>query len=48
MLREELKKQVNDLLDTGIISMSNSPYASPVLLVKKKNNTYRLVCDYCK
>lgn len=45
-LREELKKQINDLLDAGIISVSDSPYASPIILVKKKNNTYRLVCDY--
>lgn len=47
-LREELKNQVNQLLDVGIVSVSDSPYASPVILVKKKNNSYRLVCDYRK
>ena len=47
-LRDEMKQQVNSLLDAGIISVSDSPYASPVLLVKKKNNSYRLVCDYRK
>lgn len=33
---EELKRHVDDLLYAVIISMSDSPYASPVLLVKKK------------
>lgn len=47
-LKDELKNQINDLLDAGIISISDSPYASPIILVKKKNNSYRLVCDYRK
>lgn len=47
-LRNELKKQVGELLEAGIISESDSAYASPVILVKKRNGSYRLVCDYRK
>ena len=47
-LKQEIKRQIDDLLDTGIISVSDSQYSSPVLLMEKKKNTYHLVCDYRK
>lgn len=34
--RAEAHKQVNDMLGKGVISPSSSPWASPVILVKKK------------
>ena len=37
---------VRDLLDKQIIRKSHSAYASPVLLVKKKNGSDRMVVDY--
>jgi hypothetical protein len=43
---EELKKQLTILLDKGFIRPSTSPYGAPILFVKKKDGTYRLVIDY--
>lgn len=37
---------VRDLKEKGIVRESESPYASPVLLVKKKDGTDRMVVDY--
>jgi hypothetical protein len=43
----ELKSHLTDLLDRGFIRPSTSPFASPVILVKKKNTTkMRLCVDY--
>lgn len=39
---------VEDFIKQGIARPSNSPYASPILLRKKKNGTYRFCVDYRK
>ncbi|XP_076053650.1 uncharacterized protein LOC143032655 [Oratosquilla oratoria] len=44
--RECLRKEVNSLIDQGIIEPSHSPWSSPCILIPKSNNTYRLVVDY--
>ena len=41
-----LKAQLADLLNQGLISPSNSPYAAPVLLVKKPDGQLRMCVDY--
>ena len=43
---EEVKKQVDELLEQGYIQPSKSPYGSPVLFVKKKEGTLRMCVDY--
>ena len=43
---EELKKQLQELLDEGFIRPSVSPWGAPVLLVKKKDRTLRLCICY--
>ena len=37
---------LNEMLSTGVIEPSNSSWASPVCLVKKKDGTYRFCVDY--
>jgi len=37
---------LNEMLSTGVIEPSNSPWASPVCLVKKKEWKYRYCVDY--
>jgi hypothetical protein len=45
-LKTEIEKQVQELLEQGVIQLSNSPFGSPVILVKKGDKTWRLVVDY--
>ncbi|KAJ6843018.1 uncharacterized protein M6B38_299735 [Iris pallida] len=42
----ELNKQIKELLAKGFIQPSASPWGAPVLFVKKKDGTLRLVIDY--
>ena len=39
---QELKVQLQELLDKGFIRPSTSPWGAPVLFAKKKDNTLRL------
>ncbi|WOH01704.1 hypothetical protein DCAR_0521089 [Daucus carota subsp. sativus] len=43
---QELKEQLQELLDKGFIRPSVSPWGAPVLFVKKKDGSMRLCIDY--
>ena len=44
--REAEDEILNEMLEKGVIEPSNSSWASPVCLVKKKDGTFRFCIDY--
>ena len=45
-LRPELTKMINDMLGAKVIQESSSPWASPIVLVRKKDGSLRFCADY--
>ena len=43
---DTLKKELSELRRMGIIVENKGPYSSPILMVKKKDKSWRLVVDY--
>lgn len=46
--RDEISKQINEMITKGVIQPSRSPWSSPVVLVNKKDGTVRFCVDYRK
>ena len=45
-MRENLKKEIEDMLSLEIIRESYSSFASPIVIVKKKDESDRICVDY--
>ena len=43
---EEAKNHINQLLESRVIRESSSPFASPIVLVRKKDGSLRMCVDY--
>ena len=44
--RREAEEKVQKMLEMGVIELSNSPYNSPIVIVKKKDNTNKFCIDF--
>lgn len=47
-MQEIVDKELNEMLRLGVVQKSTSPWSSPILLVPKRDNTYRFCVDYRK
>ena len=47
-LRAKVEEMVTEMLDQGVIELSTSPWASPIVLVKKKDGGIRFCVVYRK
>ena len=43
---EDLRQHLKELLEMGVIRESQSPYASPIVITRKKSGKIRMVIDY--
>ena len=46
MVREEIARQLRNMQRDGVIQPSNSPWSSPVVMVRKKDGSHRFCVDY--
>ena len=44
--KDEVDRQLSELMTQGRIEPSNSPWSSPIVLARKNDGSYRLYIDY--
>ena len=47
-MREELRNEVDTLLEMGVVRLLTSPYALPIVMVKKKDDSNMVCIDFRK
>lgn len=47
-LQRQIDHELDEMLQQGVVEPSRSAWSSPILLVKKKDNSYRFCVDYRK
>lgn len=47
-LYQKVRELLNGMIQTGVVRESTSPWAAPIVLVRKKNGTLRFCVDYRK
>ena len=47
-MREELGKEVDSMLEMGVVKPSTLPYASPIVIVKKNDGSNKVCVDFRK
>lgn len=45
-IRDSVKQEIDNMINTGIVEASTSPWAAPLVIVPKKDNSLRLCVDY--
>jgi len=45
-VKNEVERLIGEMLEEGLIRYKKSPYASPVIMVKKSDGTWRMCIDY--
>ena len=45
-VRSEVARQLREMQSTGVVEPSSSPWASPVVMVRKKDGSHRFCVDY--
>lgn len=48
VMQSHINHELDKLLEQNIVEQSKSPWSSPILLVRKKDNSYRFCVDYRK
>ena len=48
MYKEAVEKEIEIMLKEGIVEQTNSEWASPMVIIKKKDDTICLCIDYRK